>query len=939
MATSPLSSDIFKFMAIRPTLRSKKQKNDIRYVEDIRIWEDNFACPEDDSEGRALNEQLFELVKTYVCPGINKEVKAKNKELLDALESSLDTRRESLINFPELLDELIEVVTLYSMKPDFNRCALICDVECVIRKYSENKNITLREFVEGSWFAQLNYELFNRLYILYIFKRRHPLNLDYIFSALRTINVLKWLNHDHLIEPCNISIEQVKGCLSILGSFFQKSKNSKQYSKNSPTQFSAKTKCDFEKSEQTVLNSLQDLISAFNATPIIHPIFAYLYFYKCPFNPIKPIGIGDLKIVREKLCKYEAGEIAHIENVLKGESKERNHRRLNRLDDLFTTETERIEENTRDTLTTKRFETKKEIEKIVNEEINVNAEVSGSVSGSYGVVKYNVAASAGFSYGRATTDSNRSTSNYAKDIVDRSVNRVENRVKELRSIRQIIETEEINIHKLDNSKDSKTHISGIYRYVDKRYKSQLYNYGKRLMFEFVIPEPAFWYKSILDKLQSETDDQSLPVEPPKPKLSDVDTNVDKIYEIFPYFNDQLPSVPTLPGDKIDQQLLFGFNSVKENDDGDVNYKVTHSIEVPEKATLVIKEIKGEFTAYGYNAQGRRNAQLKITIDKQSENKFTTGQYTSPTPFSILPNFSISTMKSVGIEIEANGKVKNIINGQIVYDLKFNGQNAVDVWKKETFAKLLAAYNTAYIEYTTKLTTYKNNKTSKKEGLINTIRGRNTKLNEEIVKNELKKHSITIFSKEFDSIADDDEFSSVNPISQRKVSFWEPNFDEGCDPEPMIPHCFNHDAIQLETAMYKGKFVQFFEQAFEWDNLSYLLYPYFWNTENKWKNMLDTYDETDFKFGAFMRAGSARVLIPVHPSYEAAVLHFLYTKEIWNGGEAPAIGDDLYIPIHEEIRSQQDNLNNAIPEGEPWEYVVPTPLVYLQQNSELPTFNC
>jgi hypothetical protein len=33
----------------------------------------------------------------------------------------------------------------------------------------------------------------------------------------------------------------------------------------------------------------------------------------------RPIGIGDLQVVRQELIGYEAGEISHIENVLEGE--------------------------------------------------------------------------------------------------------------------------------------------------------------------------------------------------------------------------------------------------------------------------------------------------------------------------------------------------------------------------------------------------------------------------------------------------------------------------------------------------------------------------------------------------------------------------------------------------------------------------------------------
>lgn len=31
---------------------------------------------------------------------------------------------------------------------------------------------------------------------------------------------------------------------------------------------------------------------------------------------VAPVGIGDLKVTKQQLVRYEAGEVAHIENVL-----------------------------------------------------------------------------------------------------------------------------------------------------------------------------------------------------------------------------------------------------------------------------------------------------------------------------------------------------------------------------------------------------------------------------------------------------------------------------------------------------------------------------------------------------------------------------------------------------------------------------------------------
>jgi len=68
------------------------------------------------------------------------------------------------------------------------------------------------------------------------------------------------------------------------------------------------------------------------------------------------------------------------------------------------------------------------------------------------------------------------------------------------------------------------------------------------------------------------------------------------------------------------------------------------------------------------------------------------------------------------------------------------------------------------------------------------------------------------------------------------------------------------------------------------------------------------------------------------------LHFLATGEPWEGGEAPALGDPLYLPLYEEIRRAQDDTLGGTPDGEPWEFTVPTSLVYLKGGTdELPDF--
>ena len=59
---------------------------------------------------------------------------------------------------------------------------------------------------------------------------------------------------------------------------------------------------------------------------------------------IKPLGIGDLLVVRQELMKYTAGEL-YIENVLKSEFKTRTNIRIRETEEIVITETEQMEES------------------------------------------------------------------------------------------------------------------------------------------------------------------------------------------------------------------------------------------------------------------------------------------------------------------------------------------------------------------------------------------------------------------------------------------------------------------------------------------------------------------------------------------------------------------------------------------------------------------
>ena len=213
---------------------------------------------------------------------------------------------------------------------------------------------------------------------------------------------------------------------------------------------------------------------------------------------VSNIGVGDLMVMEKRWQQYEKGEIAHVENILATEKRERIHKRTDRTEVTLETETERTTEDEHDTQTNERFQLDKE----TSNEINSNSQTSFGIAASatYGPVK--ISGDFRQSNGSSISSSDKNASSFAKEVVSRSISRVKERVRTLSKIVKISQIEETNTHGFDNSAGS-DNISGIYRYVNEKYECTLRNYGKRLMLEFVVPEPASFY--IYSKINSKAE--------------------------------------------------------------------------------------------------------------------------------------------------------------------------------------------------------------------------------------------------------------------------------------------------------------------------------------------------------------------------------------------------------------------------------------------------
>ncbi|RAO07952.1 hypothetical protein LUPAC07_05882 [Micromonospora noduli] len=297
---------------------------------------------------------------------------------------------------------------------------------------------------------------------------------------------------------------------------------------------------------------------------------------------VRPIGEGELLVVRQQLTGYEPGEVAHIENVLRGENKQRTHRRRDVTEEIFVTEREIEREEERDLETTERFELSHEASEVLKEEaeveggLRIRAQVSPAVL---------IEANARAAYTNARESSRKKASEYAREVIDKSVNRLAERIRTQETLRVTREVEEINDHSVDNV-DGDGHVVGVYQWVDKWYEAQLFRYGGRTMYDFVIPEPAMFLTGALEE------DATGDVGRPRPEPFQLDAS--QLTEAdYLYWANKYHATGVQPPPRFEETRSVTFSSGGGGEAGDMSQR--QDLPIPEGYNAVQAHVTAGFS--------------------------------------------------------------------------------------------------------------------------------------------------------------------------------------------------------------------------------------------------------------------------------------------------------------------------------------------------------
>ncbi len=591
-------------------------------------------------------------------------------------------------------------------------------------------------------------------------------------------------------------------------------------------------------------------------------------------SDIGPLGYADIKVIRQRLKRYRLGELAHIENVMRGETKEETQRHSRQ------TESQQNDSKSSHDHDQRRLEydgRANQAETSASSPINDLKREFDSLKKQYGSDGLSVEVSGGWTDtldGPATL-SDQATG-YARSLLDRAASRMARRIGSVRRQRTLEEFSEQKQRRFQNE-NGNAPLIGLYHWIDEIHVAHLEHVGSRLILECTLANPSANFLQRSNALHGIN--LNVPV-PPWEAANGVaavssanDITRDNYLKLAGLYGaDVRPPPPK-------QRIV---NASLSSDP-------PHPI-----AALVVPD--------GYLAASANIAYAWATPPSSSASGGT-----PPTPtFDVLIGDAAQKIDTASDPNPGSKAIATVqaTDGTVPVSAVASGLGyAVNVglvcqcpddsplfrqWQIDTYAAIMTAYRRCKEE-------------------TNLVMGQ---LAEEFIRpgrdgrreterTELRQGAIQALIAPFLAL------------------------DTSASPPPLSP-----DQVEFDL-------IPFFRQAIEWPEMSFSYFGRYPSARpSDWLNMAQTVGHDD-GFHEFLQAGTAKLLLPVSPAYVLPMLFYLTSVGFfWFGepGLCPVFEHDLWLA--NELKSLA---HRPIPldTAENWEVEVATSMLMLRQDGKLP----
>ena len=498
--------------------------------------------------------------------------------------------------------------------------------------------------------------------------------------------------------------------------------------------------------------------------------------------------------------------------------------------------------------------------------------------GSPGSAAYGVLVETGSSVEQAQ----KAAETFGRDVSARAVGRVTDRLRVETTHRRVQEFAETVSHTFDNSAGTGPETI-VYQWLDRVVQAQIFSYGKRVFYDLIVPEPGALFLRAMARRQAPG---GPPVKPAPFTLESSDLNeVNYTYYTAGYGATGVEPPP-------EPQLVVAQPFARVSQDSFSDKPEIRSIQeaVPVKVPIPAgyRAVTAKFTraTSGFGADPRF---FRLSVGTHAV------------------DLATSPLRTIALDGEVGTLSVTLVNvdGQNAYSLSLEilcepTERRMDEWRQRTYDAILQASKQRMQEYQDLAATLR---ASMRIDALNFTLERKRSTERE----ELERACLTVLTAQhFDGL------SAIEPSAQGYPQMFLPNV------EPV------------------GRYVRFFQQAFEWEQMTWRYYPYFWGRKQYWLDKI-VIDDSDPQFRDFLRAGSSRVLLSVRPGFEGAVAHFMETGTVPTFEELGQMASKLYVSFLGEETGSDVAIESATPYGEPWQLRLPTTLVKLRAEDTLPTW--
>lgn len=656
---------------------------------------------------------------------------------------------------------------------------------------------------------------------------------------------------------------------------------------------------------------------------------------------VRAATVSDLYVIRSEWRGYAKGDIAALRNIMARETFKQTASQITEHETTATTETSQ-------TSVTEEYDENRTSGEMSREiSAQLNASLQANVRAEYGVKTpvSSFVVSGGADARLAIGLSERYATRTSQEAIKRASSRVESVVRKARTDRELTRIEHGTEYGFTNPGDQ--HIRGVYRWLDRIDRYQLFRIPDRLQLEFQLPKPSEYFRWRMKYQGAITRDSA----PPPFNITPDD--------IFATGETRTPGKPTVevlaarykaanlpPCPRKEISLIDSLTAEAKDvpDNGSIRQRtplasVTKEIIIPEGYeaksvdhsasaapargkwwrekpnpsevdfndthegvfhSIVLEHFIGDDRGYMTDRPG------SVLLRNLNATQGTAWNHTSQFGDAFAQWNDLSTTLDPPARVRMNVGFRAVGASHLQVSLKVvceRTSESLQSWKFQVYEALYAAWQRLQQDWE-----------AEQESAL--LMGRapgaeqSASRNKQVVHEEIKRQVIAWLL----NAAPFQGFDGLQPRGTQN---------------PNMPR-----EIDFTLARASARVIQFFEQAYDWENMMTAFYPYFWADRDDWYD-LGIYAGSDPEFEEFMRAGSARVVLPVRKAFDLAVLHWLVYQEPFLGKPLPLPGDSMFMSVAEEIRLRTRAPSDGVAIDKAWDSRTPTTLVWLDDSPTLP----